>query len=76
MLRRFNESETSEQLDALLGERVSAADAYAFTIVGWAGPTHIDLAPFPHLRNYVERIGTRPMVKEAMRAEGLLPAAA
>ena len=60
----------------LLGERFSAADAYAFTIVGWAGPTHIDLAPFRHLRNYVERIGTRPMVKEAMRAEGLLPAAA
>lgn len=60
----------------LLGERFSAADAYAFTIVGWAAPTHIDLAPFRQLRHYVERIGTRPMVKEAMRAEGLLPAAA
>ena len=60
----------------LLGERFGAADAYAFTIAGWAGPTHIDLAPFRHLRNYVERIGKRPMVIEAMRAEGLLPAAA
>jgi glutathione S-transferase len=60
----------------LLGERFTAADAYAFTIVGWARPTHIDLTPYPHLRSYMERIAGRPKVQEAMRAEGLLKAVA
>jgi glutathione S-transferase len=60
----------------LMGERFTAADAYAFTIVGWARPAHIDLTPYPHLRSYMERIAARPKVQEAMRAEGLLKAVA
>jgi glutathione S-transferase len=60
----------------LMGERFTAADAYAFTIVGWARPAHIDLTPYPHLRGYMERIAARPKVQEAMRAEGLLKAVA
>jgi glutathione S-transferase len=60
----------------LLGEDFTAADAYAFTIVGWARLKQIELAPFPHLKNYMERIAARPKVQEAMRAEGLLQAAA
>jgi glutathione S-transferase len=55
----------------LLGPGFSAADAYAFTIVGWAGPTCIDLAPFPHLQRCMDRIAARPKVREAMQAEGL-----
>jgi glutathione S-transferase len=60
----------------LMGERFTAADAYAFTIVGWGRPAHIDLTPYPHLRSYMERIAARPKVQEAMRAEGLLKAVA
>jgi glutathione S-transferase len=60
----------------LMGERFTAADAYAFTIVGWARPAHIDLTPYPHLRSYMERTAARPKVQEAMRAEGLLKAVA
>jgi glutathione S-transferase len=60
----------------LMGERFTAADAYAFTIVGWSKPAGIDLTPFPHLRGYMERIAGRPKVREAMRAEGLLKAVA
>jgi glutathione S-transferase len=60
----------------LLGEDFTAADAYAFAIVGWARLKQIELAPFPHLKNYMERIAARPKVQEAMRAEGLLQAAA
>jgi glutathione S-transferase len=55
----------------LLGPSFTAADAYAFTIVGWAGPMRIDLAPFAHLTRYMDRIAARPKVREAMRAEGL-----
>jgi glutathione S-transferase len=53
----------------LLGQSFSAADAYAFTIVGWAGPMRIDLAPFPHLKRYLDRIAARPKVREAMQLE-------
>jgi len=55
----------------LLGEQFSAADAYAFTVVSWAHHFGIDLATWPHLKAYIERIGARPKVQEAMRAEGL-----
>jgi glutathione S-transferase len=53
----------------LLGPDFSAADAYAFTIVGWAGPMRIDLAPFPHLQRYMDRVAARPKVREAMELE-------
>lgn len=60
----------------LMGNGFTVADAYAFTIVGWSRPAHIDLAPFPHLRSYMERIGARPKVQEALHAEGLRKAVA
>jgi glutathione S-transferase len=55
----------------LLGEIFSAADAYLFTIVGWSDFTKVDLAAFPHLRDFMTRVGARPAVRDAMRAEGL-----
>lgn len=55
----------------LLGEQFSAADAYLFTIVGWSGFVKVDLTAFPRLRDFMERVGARPKVQEAMRAEGL-----
>jgi glutathione S-transferase len=60
----------------LMGESFTAADAYAFAIVGWAKPARTDLAPFANLRDYMERITARPKVQEALRAEGLLKAVA
>jgi glutathione S-transferase len=57
----------------LLGPSFSAADAYAFTIVGWTGPMRIDLAPFPHLQRYMDRIAARPKVREAMEVENPRP---
>jgi glutathione S-transferase len=57
----------------LLGQRFSAADAYAFTIVRWAPLMRIDLAPFANLERYMDRIAARPKVREAMQIEGLLP---
>ena len=68
-------------LDTILSERpylagaaYSVADAYAFTILGWAKFMAIDLARWPNLTAYLARIGARPKVREALAAEGLLPA--
>lgn len=59
----------------LMGERFTAADAYAFTIIGWSRLKDIELTAFPKLNRYMERVAARPKVQEAMRAEGLLKAA-
>jgi glutathione S-transferase len=58
----------------LLGPSFTAADAYAFTIIAWARLKHIDLAPFPHLKRYMDRVAARPKIQEAMQVEDLLPA--
>jgi glutathione S-transferase len=52
------------------------ADAYLFTLLNWAGFTRVDLAPYPSLVKYHQRIGARPKVQEALDAEGLLKKAA
>jgi glutathione S-transferase len=59
----------------LLGDSFTAADAYAFAIVGWSRLQRIALTPFPRLERYMDRIAARAKVQEAMRAEGLLQAA-
>lgn len=59
----------------LFGERFTAADAYLFTIVGWSEFGKIDLSAFPHLREFMSRVASRPAVKDAMRAEGMKVAA-
>lgn len=59
----------------LTGDRFTAADAYLFTIVGWSAFTKVDLASFPMLRAFMDRVGARPRVREAMQAEGMKIAA-
>ena len=60
----------------LLPSGFSVADAYLFTLLTWAGFTGVDLKPYPALVKYAERIGSRPKVREALEAEGLLKKAA
>jgi glutathione S-transferase len=60
----------------LTGEAFTVADAYAFTVVSWSKLLKVDLAPYPHLTKFLERVAARPAVQEAMRAEGLLKKAA
>ncbi|BBD40882.1 MULTISPECIES: glutathione transferase GstA [Aminobacter] len=59
----------------LMGETFTAADAYLFTIVGWSAYAKVDLSAFPQLRAYMDRVGARPKVRDAMRAEGMKLAA-
>jgi len=55
----------------LVGDKFTVADAYLFTILNWAKFQSIDLAPWPNLLKFMARVGERPNVKEALRAEGL-----
>ena len=59
--------------DYLMGKQFTVADAYLFTVLRWSIPTKIDLSPWPNLGAYLQRVGKRPKVKEAMQEEGLLP---
>jgi len=56
----------------LLGDNFCVADAYAFTILSWAPVVGIDLANWPDLTAYIDRIAARPHVRAALKAEGLL----
>jgi glutathione S-transferase len=55
----------------LLGESFTVADAYAFTILRWCGMFDIKLTDYPNVSAYMERVGARPAVHEALKAEGL-----
>ncbi|HEX3603617.1 MAG TPA: glutathione transferase GstA [Steroidobacteraceae bacterium] len=56
----------------LLGSAFTVADAYLFTLLTWTGHVKIDLGKWPVLSDYKARIGQRPKVIEAMKAEGLI----
>ncbi len=56
----------------LMGDQFTIADAYLFTILGWASLFKLDMSKWPTLSDYAGRIAARPAVKEAMKAEGLL----
>ncbi|CAN5655086.1 glutathione transferase GstA [soil metagenome] len=58
--------------DYLMGDQFTVADGYLFTVTNWAKPTGVDLSPYPTLNAYRERVGARPAVQAAMKAEGLL----
>lgn len=60
----------------LCGERFTVADAYLFTVLNWTYLVKIELARWPVLENYVQRIVIRPKVQEALLAEGLIKQAA
>jgi glutathione S-transferase len=58
----------------LLGNSFSVADGYLFTVLGWAGHVGFDLSRWPAIGEYLARVGARPQVVEAMKAEGLVKA--
>ena len=56
----------------LMGEHFSVADGYLFTVTNWTKPTGVDISDFANLQAWHARVGSRPAVQEAMKAEGLL----
>ena len=55
----------------LMGEQFTVADAYLFVILGWFGRVAIDITKWPKLQALHQRVGARPAVDQALRAEGL-----
>lgn len=58
--------------DYLLGKSFTVADAYLFAVTGWAEYVSLDLADLKHLQDFLARVASRPAVREALKAEGLL----
>jgi|SRR5476649_652839 len=72
LMKKFayvNESLAGQQF--LLGSRFSVADAYLFTVMGWAKALKFDLSGFAELNAYLDRVAARPAVDAALVAEGL-----
>jgi len=55
----------------LMGDAFSAADAYLFVVLNWTRMLKIDLAPWPNVAAFLARVGQRPAVQAALKAEGL-----
>lgn len=55
----------------LLGDTFTAADAYLFTVAGWAKYVGVDLSDFEHLQAFLQRVAARPAVQAAVNAERL-----
>jgi glutathione S-transferase len=56
----------------LMGDNFTVADAYLFTMLSWTRHVGIDLSKWPVLEAYQSRVGHRPKVQEALKAEGLI----
>lgn len=55
----------------LTGETFTAADAYLWTVLGWAKFAALDLAEFPNVQKFVETTAARPAVQKSLQTEGL-----
>ncbi|UHQ19372.1 glutathione transferase GstA [Lysobacter sp. KIS68-7] len=58
----------------LVGDRFTVADGYLFTILNWSNFVGLGLSPWKTIQEYMARIGSRPSVVAALKAEGLTPA--
>jgi len=58
--------------DYLTGANFCVADAYLFTVVNWTKFVKIDLASWPTLAAFHQRVMARPAVQVALREEGLI----
>jgi glutathione S-transferase len=60
--------------DYLMGSQFTVADGYLFTILRWADGQKVDISSLENLVAYKARVAARPMVQEALKAEGLMKA--
>jgi glutathione S-transferase len=65
----LNEQLKSQEF--LLGQTFTVADAYAFTVLNWAGMLKRSLERWPAVTAYMSRIRERPAVAAVLKAEGL-----
>lgn len=58
--------------DYLMGKDFSVADAYAFVVSNWASRTDVDLSSHANVLAWRKRVGARPAVQAALKAEGFI----
>jgi glutathione S-transferase len=58
----------------IMGSQFTVADGYLFTMLRWGLGLKFDLAQYPNIKAYFDRVGARPKVMEALLAEGLIKA--
>lgn len=58
----------------LMGDYFTVADAYCFTILSWARFHRVDLSAYACVQAFMQAVSSRPMVRRALEAEGLLQA--
>ena len=56
----------------VMGDRFTVADAYLFTVLNWTRLHQISLDPFPNIQGFMQRVGSREKVRQAMMEEGLI----
>jgi glutathione S-transferase len=56
----------------LMGDDLTVADAYLFTVTNWAEFTKVDIADLDNLQAFRQRMLARPSVQAAMKHEGLI----
>ena len=57
----------------LLGAAYSIADVHCFVMLSWLNWVGIDIGAYPDLVRFHDRIGKRPAVGAALKAERLIP---
>jgi glutathione S-transferase len=50
-------------------DRFTVADAYLGTVLNWTVPTRVDLAQWPAVNSYHQRLGKRPSIAKAVAEE-------
>ena len=58
--------------DYLMGSAFTVADAYLFTVSGWCGFVGVDISALGNLLAFRVKVGARPAVLAALKAEGLV----
>jgi glutathione S-transferase len=71
LAQRFGFLERSLEGREFLMDQYSVADGFLFTVLGWCAHVKVSLADWPALQAYIARVGARPAVQQALRAEGL-----
>jgi glutathione S-transferase len=52
-----------------MGDQFTVADGYLFTVLGWGRWVGIDIARWPALLAFQQRVGERQSVRDALAAE-------
>ena len=56
----------------LMGDNFTVADGYLFVVASWSKHVSLDIIGLINLGAFMARVGARPAVQAALRAEGLL----